>query len=177
MSNAFPYPFPAVPKVTSIPALPTPFSFGPTPRPLGPGFNNPYYNYAEGQAVPILSYSNEHGLDGSYAFSFSTADGKQAQESGYLKDAFIDNTGEPQGTQVVQGSYAYVAPDGTPIQVSYVADENGFRPSGVHIPATGNAALPALDKDNKQIFDPAYNRYNPFLNRHRFLRNKRPTLK
>lgn len=27
--------------------------------------------------------------------------------------------------QVVQGSYAYISPDGTPIQVSYVADENG----------------------------------------------------
>lgn len=33
-------------------------------------------------------------------FSFSTADGKQAQESGYLKDAYIDDTGNPQGTQV-----------------------------------------------------------------------------
>lgn len=35
-----------------------------------------------------------------YYFSFTTADGKQVQESGYLKDAYIDNAGEPQGTQV-----------------------------------------------------------------------------
>lgn len=27
--------------------------------------------------------------------------------------------------QVVQGSYAYVSPEGTPIQVTYIADENG----------------------------------------------------
>lgn len=27
--------------------------------------------------------------------------------------------------QVVQGSYSYTSPDGTPITVTYVADENG----------------------------------------------------
>lgn len=30
--------------------------------------------------------------------------------------------------QVAQGSAQWTAPDGTPIQLSYVADENGFQP-------------------------------------------------
>ncbi|XP_075971008.1 uncharacterized protein LOC142973255 [Anticarsia gemmatalis] len=169
LCSAFPFPLPVEPPVAPIGPVPPHFPFGPTPRPLGPGFKNPYYNYAGTGAVPILSYSSEHGLDGNYAFSFSTADGKQAQESGYLKDAFIDNAGNPQGTQVVQGSYAYISPDGTPVEVSYVADENGFRPTGVHIPANGKAAIPPFDKDNnKQIFNPAFNRHNPFLNRNHY---------
>ncbi|KAI8428877.1 hypothetical protein MSG28_007516 [Choristoneura fumiferana] len=147
------------------PVAPTIFPFSPTPRPALPGYTNPYYNPNAGPAIPILTYSNEHGADGTYSYSFSTTDGKQVQESGYLKDAYIDNAGEPQGTQVVQGSYAYVAPDGTPIQVSYIADENGFRPSGVHIPANGKGLVPPaiLDRDGKPIYDRAFNDpYNPY---------------
>ncbi|NEU36398.1 chitin-binding domain-containing protein, partial [bacterium LRH843] len=34
----------------------------------------------------------------------------------------------------VHGSYSYTAPDGTPITVNWVADENGFRAEGAHIP-------------------------------------------
>lgn len=30
--------------------------------------------------------------------------------------------------QAIQGSYQYVSPDGTPVQFSYVADENGYQP-------------------------------------------------
>ncbi|KAH9627614.1 hypothetical protein HF086_010766 [Spodoptera exigua] len=108
-----PTPFPFVPGSTPVvpttvpfatpvrPVIPTPVPvpLAPGARPVLPAINNPYYNYAGGPAIPILSYSSEHGVDGTYAFSFSTADGKQAQESGYLKDAFIDNAGNPQGTQ------------------------------------------------------------------------------
>ncbi|KAG7299471.1 hypothetical protein JYU34_016432 [Plutella xylostella] len=146
-----PYPGLPVPGVAGVPAV--------------PGVN-PYYNYngVGGPVVPILTYSNEVPTGtGTYAFSFSTGDGKQAQESGFLKDAYIDNNGEPQGTQVVQGSYAYIAPDGTPIQVSYVADENGFRPSGVHIPAGANGIVPNILTGNyTRPYDPAFNRFNPY---------------
>ena len=36
--------------------------------------------------------------------------------------------GEGQEIQVAEGSVSYKAPDGTPISLSYVADENGFQP-------------------------------------------------
>lgn len=40
---------------------------------------------------------------------------------------------EERGT-VQRGSYSYTAPDGTPITVTWVADENGFQATGSHLP-------------------------------------------
>ncbi|CAG4937424.1 unnamed protein product [Colias eurytheme] len=162
----------SLPAVTTAP-VPIPIAGANTPgvNPYVAGLNNaypgyngyrsPYYNPASATA-PILSYSNNRAIDGSYSYSYATGDGKQAQERGFLKDAFIDNHGSPQGTQVLEGSYAYTSPEGIPIQVSYVADENGFRPAGVHIPADGRASPAALPAGyNNNIYDPRYNGYNP----------------
>lgn len=35
---------------------------------------------------------------------------------------------------MIQGSYSYTGPDGVIYTVNYIADENGFRASGDHIP-------------------------------------------
>lgn len=100
LTAGYPFPFPAAPVVVPTSVIPTPFPYvpGPTPtvptanpyapgvnplvpttipytpgaRAIVPGVNNPYYNYAGSPVVPILSYSNEHGLDGNYAFRFVT---------------------------------------------------------------------------------------------------------
>ena len=80
--------------------------------------------------VPITSYKNDVSHDGSYQFSFTTGDGQQQQQSGYLK-----NRGQPNSeAQVVQGSYSYTSPEGKPITVTYIADELGFRAEGNHLP-------------------------------------------
>lgn len=34
----------------------------------------------------------------------------------------------------MQGSFQYTADDGTPISLTYIADENGFQPQGAHLP-------------------------------------------
>lgn len=36
--------------------------------------------------------------------------------------------------QVMQGSYSYTGPDGILYTITYIADENGFRAEGAHIP-------------------------------------------
>lgn len=63
-------------------------------------------------------------------YSYETGNGITAEEQGFLK-----NAGQPeQEAQVAQGQYQYTAPEGEVIQLSYVADENGFQPQGSHIP-------------------------------------------
>ncbi|PSN37147.1 Endocuticle structural glycoprotein SgAbd-2 [Blattella germanica] len=86
------------------------------------GFQKPF--------VPIVAYNNDISHDGSYAYSYQGGDGTTAQESGFLKNAGQRDL----EAQTVQGSYSYTAPDGTPITVTYTADENGFRAEGAHLP-------------------------------------------
>lgn len=78
-----------------------------------------------------------------YAISFETGNQIKQQATGYSKKVHVPKL-RSDGTKsdeydtaevIVQtGSYSYVAPDGTLIQVSYIADENGFQPIGAHIP-------------------------------------------
>lgn len=59
--------------------------------------------------------------DGTYAYSYQTSNGISGSESGT-------------GGVSVSGSSSWTAPDGTPVKVDYVADENGYVASGAFIP-------------------------------------------
>ncbi|KFB44248.1 hypothetical protein ZHAS_00012143 [Anopheles sinensis] len=80
--------------------------------------------------VPITSYSNDVSHDGSYSYAYTTGDGQQQQAQGYLKNAGLKDL----EAQSVQGSYSYTSPEGQLITVTYIADENGFRAEGAHLP-------------------------------------------
>ncbi|XP_034481377.1 larval cuticle protein 65Ag1-like [Drosophila innubila] len=60
--------------------------------------------------------------------SFETSEGQSAQEEGELKDI-----GTEHEALSVHGSYKYIGDDGKTYEVTYIADENGFRPQGSHI--------------------------------------------
>lgn len=65
-------------------------------------------------------------------FSFESENGIKAQETGTLK-----KTSDPENPEVIvaEGSYSYTDPDGNPISLTYVADdEGGFQPQGDHLP-------------------------------------------
>ena len=62
-------------------------------------------------------------------FSYETENGIAAQEEGSIR-----NPGQQDETAVVQGAFSYTSPEGYPIKVTYIADENGFRAEGEHLP-------------------------------------------
>ncbi|XP_063697907.1 flexible cuticle protein 12-like [Culicoides brevitarsis] len=66
------------------------------------------------------------GVDG-YTFGFETSGGIKHEEDGKVIDP------ETSGI-AVRGSYSFVGDDGVTYTVNYVADENGFRPEGKHLP-------------------------------------------
>ncbi|CAH2107385.1 unnamed protein product [Euphydryas editha] len=84
----------------------------------------------QSQVIPIVRQSQEINPDGSYQFSYETGNGIVAQEQGYLKNPGIKDA----EAQVAQGSFSYTSPEGVPISLTYIADENGFRAEGAHLP-------------------------------------------
>lgn len=95
--------------------------------PQGFGFNQ----------VPILSAYSEAQLDGSFRYSYETGNGIQVQTQGVLKPVpVLRPDGVGSSVALVQtGSYSYTAPDGTLIEVRWTADENGFHPQVIQLPA------------------------------------------
>ncbi|KAL6443365.1 hypothetical protein ACFW04_002914 [Cataglyphis niger] len=82
------------------------------------------------QPLAILRQAQDISPEGSYSFGYETENGISASEQGSPQPV------GPKGEHAViaQGQYQYTAPDGTPIAVSYSADENGFHPQGAHLP-------------------------------------------
>ncbi|KAK9730589.1 Insect cuticle protein [Popillia japonica] len=76
----------------------------------------------------ILKQVNNFNPDGSYEYSYETSDGIAVEESGR------PSTTSQEQPIIVSGSFKYVSPEGSPISVQYVADENGFQPQGSHLP-------------------------------------------
>lgn len=72
-----------------------------------------------------------HYINAFVCFSYETSDGQKREESSHFVE-LIDQ----QPILVVTGSSSYIGPDGVTYKVYYVADENGYRPYGDHIPTT-----------------------------------------
>ncbi|KAJ2948797.1 hypothetical protein O0L34_g8055 [Tuta absoluta] len=69
--------------------------------------------------------------DGSYRWAIQTEGGIFHEQQGSLEPS---KNGSPEPALTVQGQYQYQAPDGQVINVLYKADENGFQPTGDHLP-------------------------------------------
>uniref|UniRef100_A0AAG5DF33 Uncharacterized protein n=1 Tax=Anopheles atroparvus TaxID=41427 RepID=A0AAG5DF33_ANOAO len=69
----------------------------------------------------IVRYENVLQDDGHYNWQYETSNGIAANEEGL-------------GAHSANGAFSYTGPDGVLYRVVYVADENGFRPEGAHLP-------------------------------------------
>ncbi|XP_044731287.1 endocuticle structural glycoprotein SgAbd-2-like [Chrysoperla carnea] len=118
--------------------------------------------------IPILRQEQEVNPDGSYKWAYETGNGIAAQEQGYLK-----NPGTDAEAQVAQGSYSYTGPDGVLYTVTYIADENGFRAEGAHLPTpppTPPEILKALQYIESQPQQPQQNQQQNRYNQNQFQR-------
>ncbi|XP_075162355.1 pupal cuticle protein Edg-78E-like [Haematobia irritans] len=68
-----------------------------------------------------VKFDSDIDPEGHYKYNYETSNGIAAQEEGL-------------GGHYATGGYGYYSPEGQLIQVSYVADEEGFKPSGKHLP-------------------------------------------
>ncbi|XP_077293386.1 pupal cuticle protein 20-like [Arctopsyche grandis] len=95
----------------------------------GPGLLAPGGGPAQ-PPIEIISQTNENNGDGSYKYSYESANGIKVQEEGELK-----NKGNPEAeAQSAVGSFSYPGPDGKIYTITYTADENGFQAKGDHLP-------------------------------------------
>ncbi|XP_028031812.1 larval cuticle protein LCP-17-like [Bombyx mandarina] len=81
------------------------------------------------EPIPILKQESNIEPDGSYQYSYETGNGISAAERGALK-----NIGAEEPALEVEGQFQYPSEDGGTIQLSYIANENGFQPQGSHLP-------------------------------------------
>lgn len=80
--------------------------------------------YAVGDETAEILRSEADVHPEGYHFTYETSNGVKAEEQGALQGEAI----------AVHGEVKYTAPDGTPVHLTYVADENGFQPTGSHLP-------------------------------------------
>ncbi|XP_055846614.1 larval cuticle protein 65Ag1-like [Episyrphus balteatus] len=83
---------------------------------------------AADQDATVLRQDSNIAADG-YNFAVETSDGKS-----HIEKAILKNIGSENEAISVSGQYSYLGNDGITYSVSYVADENGFQPSGAHLP-------------------------------------------
>ncbi|XP_022920142.1 endocuticle structural glycoprotein SgAbd-8-like [Onthophagus taurus] len=79
----------------------------------------------------ILRQRQEIDPYGSYNWSYETENGIKAAEQGSL---YPSNNPDSKEALKAEGSFSYTSPEGVPVQITYVADENGFQPQGDGIP-------------------------------------------
>ncbi|XP_038209988.1 larval cuticle protein LCP-17-like [Zerene cesonia] len=80
--------------------------------------------------VPIVRSSFESNPDGSsFNYAYETGNGIISQTDGVVK-----NPNTEDASLEVKGNVRYTAPDGTPVEFTYVANKEGFQPVGSHVP-------------------------------------------
>lgn len=95
--------------------------------------------------IPIISQTQEGpNPDGSYKWAYESGNGIKADEEGHVK-----NQGPENEAMEAKGQFSYTGDDGVAIQLTYVADENGFQPVGAHCESFKPNIGTRLSEENK----------------------------
>ncbi|CAH2107361.1 unnamed protein product [Euphydryas editha] len=81
------------------------------------------------EPIPILRQNSDINPDGSFQYSFESGNGIAAEANGALK-----NIGAEEPALEIQGQFQYPGEDGSLIQLTYTANENGYQPRGDILP-------------------------------------------
>ncbi|XP_068206665.1 cuticle protein AMP1A-like [Palaemon carinicauda] len=102
----------------------------PAPAPsnsyIAPAASNRDDSFERPDPVAILRDDRVHEEDGRFNVEFEAENG--------IKFAQAGSPDGDEGSVVKAGMYSYTAPDGTLVEVKYVADENGFQPQSDLLP-------------------------------------------
>ncbi|CAG5040122.1 unnamed protein product [Parnassius apollo] len=118
-----------VSSVPSVISAAAPVRPSPSPVPIVPVVAN--RAVSDSRYANILKYGSDSSPDGSFNYFFETDNGIGVQAQGTPRN-FGGNP--PVIPDVIQGSFSWVSPEGQPIGVTYVADENGYQPLSDAIP-------------------------------------------
>ncbi|KAJ8732720.1 hypothetical protein PYW07_015319 [Mythimna separata] len=88
-----------------------------------------YHKSVPDAAASIVRQDRNYD-ENNYHYAYETDNGIAAEESGIV-DSSVNGVG---GGTRVRGFYEYIGDDGLKYRVDYIADENGFRASGAHLP-------------------------------------------
>ncbi|KAK7068309.1 hypothetical protein SK128_013571 [Halocaridina rubra] len=80
----------------------------------------------EARAIPVLRDARSDEGDGNFAYEFETGNGIAVVAAG---------TPGEEGQSNIEGSYRFPLSDGRFLEVSYIADERGYRPSSRYVEA------------------------------------------
>ncbi|KAJ8732719.1 hypothetical protein PYW07_015318 [Mythimna separata] len=85
------------------------------------------------QAANVLRYDNDIQPDGTFGYAVQIDNGINTQVQGAPRD-FGGNP--PIRPIVYQGEFSWTSPEGQPINIKFVADENGYSATGDAIPTS-----------------------------------------
>ncbi|XP_071516028.1 cuticle protein AMP1A-like [Panulirus ornatus] len=98
----------------------------PEPFYVTPAASNRAFIVESEEVIPILRDDRIHEDDGRYTVDVETGNGIVFSQSG--------SPSGPEGAVVKAGYYSYTAPDGTPVYLKFVANENGYQPESDLLP-------------------------------------------
>ena len=77
----------------------------------------------------MLASSYDQTPEGNFQYAYETENGIVGQAAAQVK-----NIGKDEVALEITGSNQYKSPEGELVQLTYIANENGYQPQGSHLP-------------------------------------------